>query len=245
VELSAKDEVKLIEGITIKGYLHMSLIDYSGKIVSLVFLPRCNFRCPFCFNVDLVNDSDSLKMVEPEEIFEHLKSQKKWLDGICITGGEPTLHKGLPEFIKEIKKLGFLVKLDTNGTNPEMLENLVKNKLVDYIAMDIKGPLEKYRKITRSEVDEKTIQKSVDIIRNSGIDYEFRTTAVPKILSKKEMEEIGKWLKGSKKYCLQQFRSGKTLDKKYENEKPYTPDELKELAEIARPFFDIVEVRGI
>jgi len=234
-----------MEGITIKGYLRISLIDYPGKIVSLVFLPRCNFRCPFCFNVEMVKDSDKLRTVEPEEIFEHLKSQRKWLDGVCITGGEPTLHEGLLEFIRKIKELGFLVKLDTNGTNPEMLEELIKNKLIDYVAMDIKGPLKKYQEITESEVDEKTIQKSIDIIRNSGIDYEFRSTILPRFHSKEDILAIGKWLKGSKKYCLQQFRNEKTLDKKFENEKVYTPDELKELAENVKEFFDTVEVRGI
>jgi len=234
-----------MEGITIKGYLRISLIDYPGKIVSLVFLPRCNFRCPFCFNVEMVKDSDKLRTVEPEEIFEHLKSQRKWLDGVCITGGEPTLHEGLLEFIRKIKELGFLVKLDTNGTNPEMLEELIKNKLIDYVAMDIKGPLKKYQEITESEVDEKTIQKSIDIIRNSGIDYEFRSTILPRFHSKEDILAIGKWLKGSKKYCLQQFRNEKTLDKKFENEKVYTPDELKELAESVKEFFDTIEVRGI
>ena len=193
----------------------------------------------------MVKDSDKLRTVEPEEIFEHLKSQRKWLDGVCITGGEPTLHEGLPEFIRKIKELGFLVKLDTNGTNPEMLEELIKNKLIDYVAMDIKGPLKKYQEITESEVDEKTIQKSIDIIRNSGIDYEFRSTILPRFHSKEDILAIGKWLKGSKKYCLQQFRNEKTLDKKFENEKVYTPDELKELAESVKEFFDTIEVRGI
>jgi len=193
----------------------------------------------------MVKDSDKLRTVEPEEIFEHLKSQRKWLDGVCITGGEPTLHEGLLEFIRKIKELGFLVKLDTNGTNPEMLEELIKNKLIDYVAMDIKGPLKKYQEITESEVDEKTIQKSIDIIRNSGIDYEFRSTILPRFHSKEDILAIGKWLKGSKKYCLQQFRNEKTLDKKFENEKVYTPDELKELAESVKEFFDTIEVRGI
>lgn len=234
-----------MEGIKIKGYLPTSLIDYPGKIASVIFLPRCNFRCPFCFNIDLVNDSKELKDIGTEEIFHHLKYRKKWLDGVVLTGGEPCLHPGLIEFIRKIKKLGFLIKLDTNGTNPAMLERLIKDKLIDYVAMDIKAPLEKYEKVTKSKVNLKDIQKSVDIIRNTGIDYEFRSTILPKLHSKEDILAIGKWLKGSKRYFLQQFRPEKTLDKKLQKENPYSIEQLREFSEILKPFFEKVEVRGI
>jgi pyruvate formate lyase activating enzyme len=151
----------------------------------------------------------------------------------------------LPEFLSEIKKLGLLVKLDTNGANPRMLKELVKKKLVDYIAMDIKAPLEKYDEVTGVKVNKKDIQESVDIIKKSGLDYEFRTTILPKFHKKKDLEEIGKWLNGSKLYCLQQFRPDKTLNGSYRNEKSYTPEGLKELAEIARPFFKSICIRGV
>lgn len=234
-----------MEGLDIKGYLPSSLLDYSGKIVSVVFLSGCNFHCPYCFNVEIVNNSKKLKRIEPEEIFNHLESRKKWLDGVCITGGEPTLHKGLFEFISKIKQMGFLVKLDTNGTNPEILKRLVDEKLVDYIAMDIKAPLKKYGEAVGREVDLEKIQESVDLIRNSGVEYEFRTTVVPKFFDEKDALAIGDWLKGSKKYFLQQFRAEKTLDKEFQKEMPYSHERLHEFAEILKPFFDKVEVRGI
>jgi pyruvate formate lyase activating enzyme len=231
--------------LEIKGYLPTSLIDYPGKICSVIFLPNCNFRCPFCQNPELILKPKEMPNVEIEHIIEHLKSKHGWIDGVCITGGEPTLHAGLSRLLSEIKKLGFLIKLDTNGTNPEMLKQLIDEKLVDYIAMDIKAPLEKYEDATKVKVEKNNIKKSIDMIRKSGIDYEFRTTVVPRLIKKEDIKKIGQWLKGSKKYCIQQFRPDKTLDKSFENEKPYTPDELKQLAKEVKPYFKEVCVRGI
>jgi pyruvate formate lyase activating enzyme len=229
----------------IKGYLPSSLLDYPGKIVSVVFVSGCNFHCPFCFNIELVQNSKELKKIDPAQIIEHLKLRRKWLDGICITGGEPTLYKGLFRFISEVKSLGFLVKLDTNGTDPEMLKELIKKKLVDYIAMDIKTPLEKYQKAVKMKIDTDKIRESVDLIKGSGVDYEFRTTVVPSLLGKEDILAIGKWLKGSKRYFLQQFRPEKTLDPKLRKEKPYSIGEMEEMAEIAKPFFGNVEIRNL
>jgi pyruvate formate lyase activating enzyme len=231
--------------IEIKGYIPSSLLDYPGKICSVIFLPNCNFRCPFCQNPDLITKPEKMPNVEIEKIFDHLQLRRKWLDGVCVTGGEPCLHQNLPEFLSKIKKLGFLVKLDTNGTNPKMLEELIEKKLVDYIAMDIKAPLKDYDKVTKVRVNKKDIQESIDLIKKSKIDYEFRTTAIPKFIGKKEIEEMGKWLNESRLYCLQQFRPLITLDKSFKNEKTYNPEELNELAEVARPFFKSVCVRGI
>jgi pyruvate formate lyase activating enzyme len=234
-----------MKGVVIKGFIPTSLIDYPGKICSIAFLPRCNFSCPFCFNPEMVNDSAELKEINPEEIFKYLESQKKWIDGVCLTGGEPTLHEGLPELISEIKKRGFLVKLDTNGSNPEMLKKLLDEKLLDYVAMDIKSSKEKFEKATGSKINLNDIQKSIDMIRDSGVEYEFRTTVVPKFFGKDDALSIARWLEGSKKFFLQQFRPEKTLDKSFKNEKPYTPEELKEIAEIMKPFFEKLEVRGV
>jgi pyruvate formate lyase activating enzyme len=231
--------------VKIKGFIPTSLIDYPGKISSVVFFAGCNFRCPFCYNTEIVEDSDALETITPEKIFAHLKSQRKWIDGVVLGGGEPTLHAELPEFLTEIKKLGFLVKLDTNGTTPAMLEELIKKKLVDYIAMDIKAPLEKYEKTVNARADTNNIRKSVDLIIKSGIDYEFRTTVVPKLFSKEDALAIGRWLKGSKRYYIQQFRSEKTLDKTFQNEKAYTPDDLKGMVKEIKPLFEICELRGV
>ncbi|MEM7821490.1 MAG: anaerobic ribonucleoside-triphosphate reductase activating protein [Candidatus Aenigmatarchaeota archaeon] len=228
----------------IKGYIPTTLIDYPGKIASIVFLPRCNFRCPYCYNVELVNDSEELEIISEDEIFEHLKLNKDWIEGVVLTGGEPCIHQDLPAFIKKIKELGFLVKLDTNGTNPKMLKELIEEKTIDYIAMDIKAPLEKYEDVARVKVNKEDIKKSIDIIRSSGIDYEFRTTVLPTLLKKRDMEKIGVWLKGSKKFFIQQFRPGKTLDKKFQNEKPYSLEDLDEFREILKKFIENVEIRG-
>ena len=231
--------------IEIKGYLPTSLIDYPGKICSVIFLPYCNFRCPYCQNPDLILKPNELPNFKVEDVLAHMKARKDWLDGVCITGGEPTLHEDLPKFIEKIKELGLLVKLDTNGTNPKMLKELIERKLVDYIAMDVKAPLEEYEKVVRTKVSKSVLKEAINLIRNSGIDYEFRITVVPSLTGKKEIEKIGKLLKGSKRFCIQQFRPLKTLDESYQKEKPYNPDELRELAEVAKPFFKEVCVRGI
>lgn len=231
--------------ILIKGFQRVSLIDYPGKLCSIVFVGSCNFRCPYCYNTELVESPEKLETIPEEEIINFMKKREGLLDGVCITGGEPTIYSDLPEFAKKIKDIGFLVKVDTNGSNPKILKELIEKKLVDYIAMDIKAPLEKYKEVAKKEVDLKKIQESINLIRNSGIEYEFRTTVLKKFFKRKDALAIGKWLKGSKNYCIQQFRPGKTLDKKIENEKPYAPEKLLRFAEILKPFFDSVEVRGI
>ena len=162
---------------------------------------------------------------------------------MCITGGEPTLHRNLPEFCRQLRSRGFLAKLDTNGSNPIMLEKLIKEKLVDYIAMDIKGPLERYDEIALVKVNKDIIQKSVDIIRSSGLDYEFRTTVVPKLLKEGDLLAIGKWLKGSKLYAIQQFRAMVTLDESYQKETSYSEDEMQTFGKMLKPCFEKVEVR--
>lgn len=233
-------------GIDIRGIFNTSLIDYPGKIVSTIFFNRCNFRCPFCHNPELVLDKDKNSPLNPQEIIEYLEKRKKWLDGVCLTGGEPTLHKGLEKFIKNIKERGFLVKLDTNGTNPGILETLIKKELVDYIAMDIKAHYDDYDNVAKVKVNKENIKKSTDIIRNSRIDYEFRTTIVPPYFKKNDLIKICKWLKGSRRYVLQQFRNNTAmLDMTLANTQAYTPEKLGEFREIASKYFKTCEIRGI
>jgi len=229
----------------IKGFIPVSLLDYPGKICSIIFLPHCNFHCPYCQNPDLIIAPEKIETIPIDEILSYLKEKKKWIDGVCLTGGEPCLHKDLPELIEKIKSLGLLIKLDTNGTNPKMLEQLLVKKLLDYIAMDIKAPKEKYELITKTKVNMNYIERSVQLIKNSGIDYEFRTTVLPALHSEQDIIEIGKWLVGSKKYFLQQFRAEKTLDLAFQNEKPFSKEEMLRLCEIAKPYFEKCEVRGI
>lgn len=229
----------------IKGFISSSLIDYPEKICSVLFVGKCNFRCPYCFNPELVLDYDKMETIDEEKVWEYLKPRRKWIDGVAIIGGEPTLHKNLGEFLKKIKSLGLLVKIDTNGTNPDFLKELIDKKLIDYIAMDIKAPLEKYERVINAKVDLNKIKKSVKVIKNSGIEYEFRTTIIPGLINEKDILEISKFLKGSKKYCLQQFKPEKTLDNKFQDIDPYSPEKLLEFKKIAEPFFEIVKVRGI
>ena len=229
--------------LPIKNFQKTSLIDYPGKVCTAVFISNCNFRCPYCHNPDLITNNKNIPNIPEREVFEHLKKRRKWIDGVCITGGEPCMHEDLVDFIKKIRSMRFLIKLDTNGTNPEMLKYLVKKKLIDYIAMDIKAPIRRYSEVTCVKVNVMDIRRSVSMILNSGIDYEFRTTVVPKLFGDEDMISIGKWLKGAKRYCIQQFRPMKTLDKSYEKEGAYPEIKLRALAGIAEPYFDKVEVR--
>ncbi|MBI5061071.1 MAG: anaerobic ribonucleoside-triphosphate reductase activating protein [Candidatus Aenigmarchaeota archaeon] len=231
----------------IKGIQKTTLIDYPGHVASTIFLFGCNFRCPFCFSPNLVLDErkNSTKTFTEKEVLETLLERKKYIEGVCITGGEPTLNKELPEFLSRLKKNSFLVKLDTNGSNPEMLEDLTAENLLDYIAMDIKAPREKYHEAIGVTIDTRIIERSVNFIRGCGVEYEFRTTVVPRLHKKEDILSICKWLKGSRRYCLQQFQPMQTLDKTFKSEKPYTPLQLKEFAKIAEPFFEVCEVRNI
>lgn len=222
----------------IKGFIKNTFIEYPGKIAAMIFLPSCNFRCSFCFNPELMSDSDKLKDINEKDVFEFLEKQRKWIDGIVISGGEPTLHKELPEFIKKIKAMGFLVRIYTNGTNPEMLKYLIKNRLIDSIAMDIKAPLteEKYEAVTNVKDVIEDVKKSISLIMDADIDYEFRTTIVPGLHSEKDVEEIARYIKDAKLFILQKFIPENALDNKLKKLTTQTDDEMKKLAEIAKKY---------
>lgn len=224
----------------IKGFIETSLIDYPGKVCSVLFLGGCSFRCGYCHNPEIV--FNNTREADPKQIFNFLESKKEWVDGVTITGGEPTIHQDLPQLIKQIRELGLLVKLDTNGSNPLMLKSLINDKMLDYIAMDIKAPLRLYPVITKSNIDIELIKQSINLIRSSGLDYEFRTTVSPSFIGKKELLEICDLIKGSRKYALQQFRPIKTLDPSFPKES-YNLNELNELVKLAEPYFGRVELR--
>ncbi len=227
-----------------KGLQKFSLVDYPKKIAAIVFLPNCNFRCPYCYNSSLVLTPESGSDIKEIEILDFLKSRQGKLDALVITGGEPSLHPSLPKFLKKVKNLGFLVKIDTNGTNPSFIEFLLKNKLVDYIAMDIKAPLEKYEKITNVITNIDLIKKTISLIQNSNIDYEFRITLLPKLISEKDILKIAKELKGSKKLCIQQFKPFKgLLDPNLKDAKTYTEKELSHIKDKIKSYFKEIEIR--
>ena len=230
----------------IGGIEKSTLIDYPGKVACTIFTMGCNFRCPFCYSSELVLPE---KMAEQPKIaekafFDFLKERQGLLEGVVICGGEPTIHKDLPDFIKRIKDLRFLLKLDTNGSNPEMLRELMQKGLVDYVAMDIKAPLgAKYDLATGVKVDLDKIKESIEIIKGSGVDYEFRSTIVPSIHSKEDVIQMAKDISPAKKYYLQNFRGEKTIDPRFEEIKPYAKDFLLEIQKEISSFFEICQVR--
>jgi len=229
----------------IGGLQKLTLVDYPNKIAATVFLTGCNFKCGFCHNPELV-DIDKMKNqpeISENVFFEFLESKKGLIDGICIIGGEPTIQNGLDDFIRKIKDSEFLIKLDTNGSNPEILNKLISENLLDFIAMDIKTSLNKYEKAINTKINLENIKKSVEIIKNSGIDYEFRTTVVPGVVEREDIEKIGEWLKGVKKFVLQQFRNQKVLNKEFEKIQPYSDETLKEFKKILEKYIDKVGLR--
>ncbi len=225
----------------IAGVEKNSLVDYPGKIACTVFTQGCNFRCMYCHNPSLIESCS--KSFDFDAFYSFLKRRTRWLDGVCITGGEPTLHKKLPDIVNKIKELGFLVKLDTNGSNPAMLKKLLG--AVDFIAMDIKSSPEQYSKVTGVYVDMANIKESVDLIRNSGVDYEFRTTIVPALFNITILEGICKWLSGSEKFVIQQFVPGNCLSASFNDKPAFLKEDVLGFKKFAEKFFKNVGVRGV
>ncbi len=225
----------------IGGFQKTSLIDYPNKIAAIVFTQGCNFRCGYCHNPELAE----LKKTEfkTEEILDFLESRIGKLDAVVITGGEPTLHGGLTDFIREVKHMGYLVKLDTNGTNPNLLASLIENELIDYIAMDVKAPLYKYEEITKSNIKTETIYSSIKIIMESKINYEFRTTLVNGELDISDLEEMGKLLKDAKAHYIQNFVATKTIDSSFLNKSPLNEKDLSNVKSILNKYIDSVHIR--
>lgn len=234
--------------VLIKGLQKTTTVDYPGKLACAIFTAGCNFRCPFCHNPELIEKEryEKLKTITEKEFFDFLGSRKKWIDGVVITGGEPCLQKELPEFMRKIKEKGFLVKLDTNGSNPAMLKELIGQKLVDFIAMDIKAPLERYNDVVKVKVSVEKIKESIKMIRDGDVDYEFRMTTLPRFHKMGDMINIGELLKGSKKFVVQQFENKRDMiNPDFKNEPCYTIKELEEFKNILNKVINNVEIRNI
>ena len=215
----------------IGGFQKVSLIDYPGRISAVVFTQGCNFRCPFCHNPELVDPERFANRIPEPEILAFLEKRKGRLDAVVITGGEPTLQSELIPFTIHLRAMGYLIKLDTNGALPDVLEDLLGRKLLDYVAMDIKAPLERYGEVTKTKTDGERIRRSISLIMGSGIDYEFRTTAVRSLLGPQELEAIGRLIPGAKRFVLQKFVPTKTLDRNYLGEASYSDGELKAIVD--------------
>jgi len=209
------------------GFLKTDLLNYPGKVASTVFTYGCNFRCPYCHNYEFVVGGQKESYSE-ESVLQYLEKRRVMLEGVAVSGGEPTLHAELPDFMRRVKELGLMVKLDTNGSRPEVLEALLSERLLDYVAMDIKTSLEKYPLLGYS--DTANIERSIEILKNSGIDFEFRTTCPKSIVSEEDFPAIQK-LVGTSKWVLQIFNPRYTLEESYHNEEGYTREELEAIVE--------------
>ncbi len=226
----------------IGGLQKVTLLDFPGKVACTVFLTGCNLRCPYCHNPDLVLTKDNGKYISEKEFFEFLLSRKGKLDGVCITGGEPTLYPNLTNLIRRIRKMGFHVKLDSNGTAPEILKPLLREKLLDYVAIDIKNAPSQYAETCGADVIE-YVEKSVALLKSSNIDYEFRTTVCHPFHSPKCMEEIGRWLRNAKRYYIQPFvDSGNLLGS---GVSVMTKSELETLLNAVKSYIPAAELRGV
>ena len=227
----------------IKGLQKTTLLDFPGKVACTVFTAGCNFRCPFCHNASLVVDPESVDNISEEQFFSYISKRKGILDGVCITGGEPLVSAGIEEFIRKIKSLGFLVKLDTNGTFPKKLERLLDEGLVDYVAMDVKNSKEKYALTAGVSSYPEKIEDSIRIIIDKAPDYEFRTTVMKELHSTQDIVDIALWIKDTKKYFLQSYvNSGDILSGEYT---AYSEPEMLEILEKAREILPCTILRGI
>jgi pyruvate formate lyase activating enzyme len=228
----------------IGGIQKTSLLDYPERLSAIIWTIDCNFHCPFCYNKNLV--FGKTEPIPEAEVLSFLEKRKGLLEGLVISGGEPLLQEDLVDFTKKVKSLGYLIKIDTNGMFPEKLKELIGKKLIDYVAMDVKAPKKKYNQLAGVKVDISKIEKSIDIIKNNALDYEFRTTFVPGLLKKEDIIEIAKWLKGAKRFYLQQFKNNPPLvSSKFDNVAPYAKEYLLETLEAIKPLFKNCDVRGV
>ena len=230
--------------VEIRGLEKFSSKDFPGHVSSTVFLGGCTFRCPFCHNADLVLRPEVFPSMPLDLFLAYLDSRKGWLEGICITGGEPLLSEDLEDLVRVIRERGLLVKIDTNGPLPARLEKLILEGLVDWIAMDVKAPLERYSEVVGVAVRVEDIARSAEIVRRSGLKYFFRTTVVPTLLGREDIRKIGVWLEGAEVFQLQQFVPHDTIDPSFLEVKPYPREEFIMLQEIARPYFKEVRIEG-
>jgi len=228
----------------IGGFQETSLLDYPQKISSIIWTVGCNFHCPFCYNPQLVNETSEI--ISEEKILSFLKNRIGKIDALSISGGEPLIQKDINTVIEKVKKLGLLVKIDTNGTFPEKLKCLIDENLIDYIAMDVKAPPAKYNILSGVKVDLSKINKSIDIIKNSSLDYEFRTTIIPSFIDSNDIIKIAEWLKGAKKYCIQQFKTNiPLLSDDLMHLSGYKDSYLKEIKNSVNDYFDECLIRGV
>jgi pyruvate formate lyase activating enzyme len=229
----------------IRGFVENTLLDWEGKLASIIFLPGCNYRCRFCHAQHLIDPPDHVESIPTDSVLRALRRQRGWIDGVVLSGGEPTLHPDLLELIEAVREQGLLVKLDTNGSKPDVLEKLLLMGVIDYVAMDIKAPLdEKYSLIARVPVKLEAIRRSIELLISGTVEYEFRTTVYPADLDDADIERIALDIRGARLFYLQSFRPANTLDPDLAEVKPYTMMEMREFCRIASKYVRRCAVRG-
>ncbi len=228
----------------IAGLQKTSLIDYPDQIATVIFTQGCNLRCPYCHNPELIPEPKQEEdYLVPEQIWSFLADRRELIDGVVITGGEPTLQSNLQSTLEQINQLGLKVKLDTNGSRPKTLKKLLTENLINYIAMDIKAPLNNYSQFNGQELT-KTIKSSIELIKQSTVQYEFRTTVVPTIHDSEAVDKIGKLINGSNQHYIQNFRPKNTLNHEFLEIKEFPPSKLKEFKEILLDYVQEVSIRN-
>jgi pyruvate formate lyase activating enzyme len=233
----------------IRGFVDTSFSDWDGKVSSVIFLPRCNLRCPFCYNKNLVLCPENMPAIPQEKIENYLKMNRKWIDGVVLTGGEPSLHWNLPLLCEEMKEIGLKVKVDTNGTNPAMIRKLIKKQCVDFVALDLKAPFteDKYSEACGVNAAPflRKIKETTKVLLSDVVEYEFRTTVVPTMHRREDIEEICLAIKGCRKFALQNFKSEvETINPKYQNLKPFSQTQMELFLQVAKLFIANVVLRG-
>lgn len=228
----------------IHGFIKSTLLDYPRHLAATIFVGGCNMRCPFCHNASLVLRPDSQPVIATDEVLTYLAKRKNVLEGVCITGGEPTLYQELPLFITKIKDMGLKVKLDTNGTNPVMLKELTDKKLIDYVAMDIKNSKEKYIQTAgNKDISPDKVNESVSLLLSDIVEYEFRTTVVNELHTENDMVAIGEWIKGARAYYLQAYAdSGDVILPGFSSP---TKETLLQYKELLSAYVEYVDIRGL
>ena len=226
----------------IGGIQKLSLVDYPNKTCAALFTIGCNMRCGYCHNPELVLPERYADNIPEDDIIAFLATRVNRLQGVTISGGEPTMHQDLPDFIRRVKAMGFLIKLDTNGTNPEVLKDLFADNLLNYVAMDIKGSLARYQEIIARPIDTTDIRESIDLIKKSGVDHEFRTTVVKSQISFQDFDEIGALIKGSPRFALQKFVPKRTLNPQFAYETTYSDEDFEKLKVKMEQYVDVCVV---
>jgi len=216
----------MAESFSIKGFLETSFIDWKGHLASVIFTGGCNFRCPYCHNSGLVLSPGNFEDIPLDHVYATFKKYKNWVEHVVITGGEPTIHEGLPAFMRDLKDRGLMIKLDTNGSNLPVVKRLVAEGLVDYIAMDIKGPVEKYARWCGVETDTAMIANSIDYILEGNVDYEFRMTVVPFLHREEDIYHAAERVSTARRFFIQEFRPASTLNPTFAQIKPFSPHKI-------------------